>query len=70
MASGYTQAQLTALQQALASGVLSVSYAGHTATYRSVADLKEAIRIVKAGLAEDAGTVPVRRVVFQTSKGV
>ena len=69
MASGYTEAQLTALQAALGSGHLRVTYDGQTVEYRSITELERAIARVEAGLANDAGEVPVRRVVFQTSKG-
>lgn len=52
----YTVTQLEALQAALASGELTVSYEGKTVTYRSIKDLKEALAVVQAGL-EAQGTV-------------
>jgi len=70
MASGYTQAQLTALQGAFASGHLRVTHDGSTFEYRNTADLERAIQRVESGLAADAGTVPVRQVRVVTSKGI
>ena len=52
----YTQEQLTQLQNALATGTLRVDYDGKTITYRSLAEIKEAIRVVEAGLAKTSGT--------------
>lgn len=50
----YTQAQLNALQAALASGELRVTYDGNTVEYRSVDELTKAIRIVQAGVLGSA----------------
>jgi hypothetical protein len=52
----YTVTQLEALQAALASGELTVSYEGKTVTYRSIKDLKAAIGVVEAGL-QAQGTI-------------
>lgn len=52
----FTVAQLTALEDAIASGELTVSYEGKTVTYRSMDDLLKAYQTVKAALA-DAGSV-------------
>ena len=46
----YTDAQLVALESALASGTLRVTYDGRTVEYRSVDELSKAIRIVRAAL--------------------
>lgn len=46
----YTQTQLEALQAALASGTLRVSYDGKTVEYRSVDELIRAIAVVEAGV--------------------
>lgn len=50
----FTTAQLTALEEAIASGELSVSYEGKSVTYRSMKDLLLARDTVKASL-EAAG---------------
>ena len=52
----YTEAQRDALREAIASGVLRVSYDGRTVEYRSLADLRAALRDVEAALD------PARRV--------
>ena len=65
----YTEDQLIALEQALASGALTVEYADRRITYRSIDDLKKAIQVVKAEL--NSGTInehPTRSVA-KTSKG-
>jgi hypothetical protein len=46
----YTEDQLTALEIALARGEHRVTFADKTVEYRSVEDLKAAIREVKRGL--------------------
>jgi hypothetical protein len=51
----YTTSQREALKQAIASGVLSLSYDGKTVTYRSLTDLKAALAEVEQGLAKDSG---------------
>lgn len=55
----YTADQLQALQDALASGELTVEFDGKRVTYRSVDELRQAIAVVEGALA-DAGTVPAR----------
>jgi len=62
----YTEAQLEALQRALASGVTRVSYEGRSTEYRSLADLRSAIAEIKAELAGRR----VRQVRFSTAKGL
>lgn len=66
----FTETQLAALQAALASGVLRVSYDGRSVEYRSVADLERAIGRVKAGLDEQNGTAAPRQVRTFGAKGV
>jgi hypothetical protein len=56
----YTEADLTRLQQALARGTTRVTVDGKTVEYRSTAELREAIRTVRAELAEQAGAAPTR----------
>jgi len=50
----YTEAQLQALETALAKGEHRVSFEDKTVEYRSVEELKAAIREVKRGLFEQA----------------
>jgi predicted GTPase len=64
----YTEAQAQALREALASGVLTVEYDGKRVTYRSVAEIKEALVQVETALARDAGT-RVRQIRVVTNKG-
>jgi hypothetical protein len=66
----YTQTQLIALEAALASGTLRVTFEGRSIEYRSVDELKKAIAEVKAGLAAADPTRPRTRVIrTYTSKG-
>lgn len=52
----YTTTQLQALEDAIASGELTVTYEGKTVTYRSIKDLMAARDFVKGEL-EAAGTI-------------
>jgi hypothetical protein len=65
----YTAADLDALQQALATGERRVTFADKTVEYRSVAELREAIRTVSAALTRETGERPARQVRVTTSKG-
>ena len=70
----YTLEQLEALQGALVRGERRVTFADKTVEYRTVDELKEAIRLVKVGLAQkaaDTGLLPpvVRQVRVTTTKG-
>ncbi len=70
----YTLEQLTALEAALAKGEKRVSFGDKTVEYRSVQELKEAMRAVERGLAEQAAATglvppPVRQVRVTTGKG-
>jgi hypothetical protein len=47
----YTESQRAALQEAIASGVLRVSYDGKTVEYRSLAELREALAEVERNLS-------------------
>jgi roadblock/LC7 domain-containing protein len=64
----YTQTQLDALQAALASGTLRVTYDGKTVEYRSVDELSKAIKIVQSAL-QGAGTTRVTHMHPAYSKG-
>ena len=50
----YTQAHLDALEAALAKGEKRVSFGDKTVEYRTVDELKAAIREVKRGISEQA----------------
>lgn len=52
----FTLAQLSAIEAAIGSGELSVSYDGKTVTYRSVSDLLTARDTIRAEL-QAAGTL-------------
>ncbi len=52
----FSTAQLQAIEEAIASGELSVSYEGKSVTYRSMADLLRARDVIKSSL-ESAGTL-------------
>lgn len=62
----YTQDQLTTLEIALARGEHRVTFADKTVEYRSVDDLKAAIREVKRGLGI---TNSARQIRITTDKG-
>ena len=59
----YTDAHRDALREAIASGVLRVSYDGRTVEYRSLADLRAALREVEAALDPARRTVRQIRIV-------
>lgn len=65
----YTQTQLEALEAALASGMLRVSFEGRSMEYRSIEELKKAIAEVRAALAAQQGAPKRRMVKVYTSKG-
>ena len=64
----YTQAQLEALQRALATGEHRVSFGDKTVEYRTVAELQAAIRTVEVEIARGSGT-PKRQIRVTTAKG-
>ena len=70
----YTEDQLTALEAALAKGEKRVTFGDKTVEYRSVEELKDAIRAVERGLAEQAAATglvppPARQIRITTTKG-
>ena len=70
----YTEDQLTALETALAKGEKRVTFGDKTVEYRSVEELKEAIRAVERGLAEQAAQTglippPAKQIRLTTTKG-
>ena len=66
----YTTTQLDALKRALATGEHRVSFADKTVEYRSIEELRAAIRAVEAELARSAGTPAKRQIRVTTSKGL
>jgi|FLYL01.1.fsa_nt_gi roadblock/LC7 domain-containing protein len=66
----YSHTQLEALEAALASGTLRVTFEGRSLEYRSVDELKKAIAEVKAAMAAADPVWPRSRVVrTYTAKG-
>lgn len=70
----YTEAELHALQSALAKGERRVSFGDKTVEYRTVDELRTAIREVRRGLMQQAaetGLIPgaPRQIRVTTSKG-
>jgi hypothetical protein len=65
----YTQTQLRALRAALASGERRVTFGDKTVEYRSVDELKAAIREVETALAAARGQRPARQIRVTTDKG-
>jgi len=50
----YTEEQLTALESALAKGEKRVTFGDKTVEYRTVEELKDAIKLVERGLHDQA----------------
>jgi hypothetical protein len=70
----YTQDQLTALEAALAKGERRVTFGDKTVEYRSVEELRVAMRDVRSGLLEQAAATGLwpgapRQIRLNTSKG-
>ena len=65
----YTQTHLDALQEALASGTLTVTFEGRSMTYRSVQELQRAISVVQNSLNQQSGK-RVRQYRLSGSKGI
>ena len=65
----YTQSHLDALQEALASGTLTVTFEGRSMTYRSVQELQRAISVVQDSLNQQS-CKRVRQYQLSGSKGI
>ena len=63
------QSHLDALQEALASGTLTVTFEGRSMTYRSVQELQRAISVVQSSLNQQSGK-RVRQYRLSGSKGI
>jgi len=71
----YTETQLQALPNALAKGERRVTFQNKTVEYRSVDELKAAIREVQRGLSQQAAASGLwpgapRQIRVTTSKGI
>lgn len=64
----YTQSHLDALQEALASGTLTVTFDGRSMTYRSVQELQRAVSVVQNSLNQQFGK-RIRQYRMSSSKG-
>lgn len=56
----FTQAQIDALQEAIALGVTTVSYQGRTTTYRSIAEMREILAMMNASVSTSSIGTPRR----------
>lgn len=65
----YTDQQLQALREALASGVRRVRFGDREVEFRDVAELKQAIATAEAERAKSAGTPVARQIRVSTQKG-
>ncbi len=65
----WTQAQLDAVEAAIASGELTVRFGDRTVTYRSMDELLQARGVIKDSLAAESGVATDRFSFAQTSKG-
>lgn len=65
----YTDEQLQALRDALATGVTRVKFGEREIEYRTIEELKTAIATIEAEIAKDSGTIPVRQIRVSTDKG-
>jgi len=66
----YTAADREALERALARGERRVTFGDKTVEYRSVDELRAALREVDAALAREAGRPKLRQIRVITGKGL
>ncbi|MEK8089238.1 phage head-tail joining protein [Thermithiobacillus plumbiphilus] len=66
----YTAADREALERALARGERRVTFGDKTVEYRSVDELRGALREVDAALAREAGRPKLRQIRVTTGKGL
>ncbi|BCO30101.1 hypothetical protein TspCOW1_02040 [Thiohalobacter sp. COW1] len=66
----YTTADREVLERALARGERRVTFGDKTVEYRSVDELRAALRDIDAALARQAGQSRVRQIRVTTSKGL
>lgn len=65
----YTLEQLDALKRALATGERRVTFGDKTVEYRSIDELRAAIRAVESELARGVGSASKRQIRVTTAKG-
>jgi len=65
----YTEQQLQTLRDALATGVRRVRFGDREIEYRTVDELKQAIAVAEADVANSSGAGRVRQIRVQTEKG-
>ena len=65
----WTQADREALELAPGQGERRVTFGDKTVEYRSVEELRAALREIYASLARDQGRTPVRQIRVTTDKG-
>ena len=65
----YTESDLTTLKKALANSERRVSFGDRSVEYRSIEELKAAIREVEADLARTTGKHRTRQIRVTTQKG-
>jgi hypothetical protein len=65
----YTEQQLQALRDALASGARRVRFGDREIEYRSLDELQRAIAAAEVEIARNNGTPPVRQLRVSTQKG-
>lgn len=63
----YSVEQYEAIKEAIASGTTSVSYGGKTVSYRSLAEMKEIVRIIEDELFPERK--PRRRRLAEVDRG-
>lgn len=66
----YTEAEYTALKQALATGALIVRYEDKQVEYRSAEQMAALLSQMERELKSEAGTTVLRHARFNTSKGL
>ena len=65
----YTESDLITLKKALANSERRVSFGDRSVEYRSIEELKAAIREVEADLSRSAGKPKTRQIRATTNKG-
>jgi hypothetical protein len=65
----YTEQQLQALRDALATGVRRVRFGDREIEYRTIDELRAAIAAAEAEIAKDNATAVTRQIRVSTSKG-
>lgn len=68
--SDFTQAQLTALKNAYASGQTKVRYGDKEVSYRSLEEMERAINTIQRELANESGTRKSRQVRLRSRRGL